>query len=819
MSKFKLGRLYLDNFKSFKDPILFDFRDRELLLFDGPNGFGKTTIFDAVELCFRGEINRFIQLDKKKKCQHPLKNDNKKETTVCLELLDSSNSYFIHVSIEANPKDDYCQKAMISKRELLTNCQNIENIDNVDVFKETKSNLEATEISDIDGFLKENLDYKNLQATFNIFNYIQQENTTHFLKAKEADRHNTISYLFGVGTQQAELNNIQEMLDKLVGKNGKIAEKIAEKKELNTELQNLQALSETELDIIQSSQKIVQIMNVKIEQDSLSIIELYKDRLGAVKELILSLDDYKNYLYNKKIDEKMGNEFLLTDFIYLGLYEDYSKIESLKEQLAIEQKEKEKIDFFREIENKHVELTDLDENIINNYLKYFSDKKEDFSEKIARVPVLKSGMQSHEKLINSILFAQENLKKAYQNYLGEEYEGKTDCPFCGVEKESLNILFLEYQAQYEQFKEKLGQAADELNQINRKLKEELLTPIYQEMVEAIKSYDAKPQIIEVLKNRSINKERWDLVQVFKKYLLSKSIVYQSCLFPIDINDSHIEEVTNKVDQLKALLTSNKKTIVKELEFDEIINNARQFNIEYKLISEEPRLTINNDIIKAEDIEKDLNYLSFLKIKINNTVLQEKSKEYERLVVELEKLGLLRDNIKEIRDIYSEKIKQYEKDIVSKIKIPFYIYSSKILQTRLEGNGVFLETAIDERRNANNYIRFIASAKDDHDAWNTMSSGQLSGIVITFMLAMNKVFPTYFKTLLIDDPVQNMDEINMVSLLQLLRYEFSDYQLIMSTHNKNVSQYFKYKYDVIERKAETINVREHRDINYIKHSFN
>lgn len=817
MSKFKLGRLYLDNFKSFKDPILFDFRDKDLLLLDGPNGFGKTTIFDAVELCFKGKVDRFVPLDSKNKNQHPFKNDSAEDTTVFLELLDSNNSYFIYVSIEANPTNDYCKKAMISNRALLTDCPNMEDVNDVHGFKEKISVLEAAEISDIDDFLKENLDYKNLQATFNVFNYIQQENTTHFLKAKEVERHNTISHLLGVGSQQEELGKIQGEYDEL----SRIIDfKSIGKKELDAELEELKGLSEIELDAIQSSKKIAQIMCVKVEQDSLSIIELYKDRLGAVKELILSLDDYKNYLHNKKIDEKRGNEFLLTDFIYLGLYEDYSKIESLKEQLVIEQKEKEKIDFFREIEKKHVELTDLDENIINRYLKYFSDKKEGFSEKIARIPFLKSGMQSHEKLINSILSAQDNLKKAYQNYLGEQYEGKMDCPFCGMEKESLSILLSEYQAQYEEFKEKLGQSAEELSQINKELKEKLLSPIYQEMAKAIQKYDARPKIIGVLKNRSINKERWDLVQVFKKYLLSKSIVYQSCLFPIDINDSHIEEVTNKVDQLKTLLTSNKKTIVKELEFDEIINNARQFNIEYKLVSEEPRLTINNDIIKVEDIEKDLNYLNFLETKINHTVLQEKSKESERLAVELEKLGLLRDNVKRIRDIYSEKIKQYEKDIVSKITIPFYIYSSKILQTRLEGSGVFLYTAADDERKAiNNYIRFTASAKDDHDALNTMSSGQLSGVVITFMLAMNKVFPTFFKTLLIDDPVQNMDEINMVSLLQLLRYEFSDYQLIMSTHNKNVSQYFKYKYDVIERKAETINVREHRYINHIEHSFN
>lgn len=91
----------------------------------------------------------------------------------------------------------------------------------------------------------------------------------------------------------------------------------------------------------------------------------------------------------------------------------------------------------------------------------------------------------------------------------------------------------------------------------------------------------------------------------------------------------------------------------------------------------------------------------------------------------------------------------------------------------------------------------------------MSSGQLSGIVITFMLAMNKMYPSNLKTLLIDDPVQTMDEINMVSLLQLLRYEFSDYQLIMSTHEKNISNYFSYKYSTLGKSVKPLDIKSYR----------
>ena len=92
----------------------------------------------------------------------------------------------------------------------------------------------------------------------------------------------------------------------------------------------------------------------------------------------------------------------------------------------------------------------------------------------------------------------------------------------------------------------------------------------------------------------------------------------------------------------------------------------------------------------------------------------------------------------------------------------------------------------------------------------MSSGQLSGLVVSFMLAMNKVYPTKLKSLLIDDPVQTMDEINLASLVQVLRKEFFDNQIIISTHERKSANYFAYKYQqqtdvrILNMKTERLN---------------
>ena len=75
--------------------------------------------------------------------------------------------------------------------------------------------------------------------------------------------------------------------------------------------------------------------------------------------------------------------------------------------------------------------------------------------------------------------------------------------------------------------------------------------------------------------------------------------------------------------------------------------------------------------------------------------------------------------------------------------------------------------------------------------------------------MNKVFPTGLKTLLIDDPIQSMDDINMASFIQLLREEFKDYQIIMSTHESRIANYVSYKYQTSGLSPLAINLKNEK----------
>ncbi|MBU9848613.1 AAA family ATPase, partial [Rahnella aceris] len=57
----QISKIEVSSFKAFKQVSL-DLKNSSLLTLDGPNGFGKTSIFDAIELLLTGQIKRIDNL-------------------------------------------------------------------------------------------------------------------------------------------------------------------------------------------------------------------------------------------------------------------------------------------------------------------------------------------------------------------------------------------------------------------------------------------------------------------------------------------------------------------------------------------------------------------------------------------------------------------------------------------------------------------------------------------------------------------------------------------------------------------------------------
>ena len=181
-------------------------------------------------------------------------------------------------------------------------------------------------------------------------------------------------------------------------------------------------------------------------------------------------------------------------------------------------------------------------------------------------------------------------------------------------------------------------------------------------------------------------------------------------------------------------------------------------------------------------------ISNLKEKLKNDLIKQR------------KLKVIQDKLTKLKDLYQNAIDSYKNQILKKLRVPLLIYTGKILQDYQNGLGVFVNR--DE-------MRFISNGEAKHDILNTFSSGQLSGFVLSFLFAMNKQYISNddIGFILIDDPVQTMDDINISSFIEVLRNDFSDKQIILSTHETDKENYILYKFLKYNLKGQSFNVKE------------
>ena len=793
----KLGRIRIENFKSFIEPVEFNFTGNDLVLFDGPNGFGKTTIFDAVELCFTGEISRVKHTDSKTKKDHILKGDNTKSTTIQLELLNGNETCLvIGINIPANISG---AEGRVSKYK------------NVIERFETKlwqGDLELLRLYkkelDISG-LKRLLDNEKLDSTFTLFNYIQQEETCHFLKLDESKRHQQISHLFGTIEETDKVTNLDMLSGKLKEKIDTHYTPLIEKEE--TELAELSKPSTQEDAPPHIGSGKLSIF-ADLSSSTVEQLEAYTNNLEGVDWVLKNISDYKslkfNYLLNTITTERITQ---LDNYLRFGAVENFDEFKKIDTHyLAWIKANKKAYNYKVLLKFFDDEPNTISKDALNKYNEAFPSIYSEFTEDVASFDHLSKVSGSLNSLLFKIEESRKNLLSHYKKHLGHdesEVHQNIPCPLCGDVKSDWHILLDEYDTQTKLFSGQLGDNDKLLMVVTKKLIKNLVIPLVAKMKRYTSKYDKYINLdLSTLNPNGVNKiEKTDFESMvkIKNWLASNvgdcSPFIDNTLLEVNQNYGEARE------QLIAFINSHKKPLIEDTPkaYTSFLQDLKALNL---VFDENDSLPVN-----SSDIAKDLILLSRLIVQQNSTSYKSKEIKLASLKTEKQKLIIKRNEITDISKVYKKEIKAFEQNVAKHIAIPLFIYSSKILQSRPEGSGIFLITP--ETNNANGFMQFSATPNDSHDAWNTMSSGQLAGVVISFMLAMNKVYPSNLSTLMIDDPVQTMDEVNMASFVQMMRYEFPEMQILLSTHESKVANYFHYKYTQAGLQSQPINMKNRR----------
>lgn len=155
-------------------PLVFEFSNRNIVILDGQNGYGKTTLFDAIEILLTGRIKHFNPNLQNRKTETigTLANDSNKDIAITA-VLSSDMGGELRIERRLLCKDEF-------KNILLLNEQQIE---------------------------QEEL-YDKLGFSLNMFDigmYISQSESLNFLQNKYKDRKTYVS----------SLSNNSEMQDKI----------------------------------------------------------------------------------------------------------------------------------------------------------------------------------------------------------------------------------------------------------------------------------------------------------------------------------------------------------------------------------------------------------------------------------------------------------------------------------------------------------------------------------------------------------------------------------------------------------------------------
>lgn len=792
MSNYRISRMYLDNYKLFICREL-DFTDCSLAVFDGPNGFGKTSVFDAIEFLLTDNIKRVAENPSILKNEAYetvfIAGNPKKDVIIKAEFLsDTDGPLVIAKVIPAVHKVKKGRKNNPTKLSELAYSYILPSFETNDY-----NDLNRCDHSQIISKLG-----TNIITFFDLFYYIKQEDRLDFLKKTEKDRMTGINRLFNMEKEKIDLDNaikaVRQLnkLDKDL--DGFITNIENDIKNIEGTLQNSVANNvkyekllfwkkETEI----WDEHIIQISNINKKDEIIKVI----------KEIQIFIENYNEFLNqqrNKWCSGWLEKQAYFKYFLLLLPYKDTLEIikiinkslKNLKQQMQLFS----------------------DGNYVNINFKMLSDilnidiNLPLINEIISQIIEYDKSSNSLAKAASEINQTREILRNKASGLCGA---GPTDghCTLCGYDWGSRDALINQIEKTSTLFKNITDESTLHKEEKIRELKKIYVDKILPE----INAYLSINKTIDNDQFNFIFDPKNKIEEAFNTFINGCNLYnfnidkYKSDYINIDINDKLVQELINDLSTLIKTLSNEYITAAEKIEFSDIFNRYFDGNKNY----------INN--ITIEKIQNKIAYIEFNYYNTTFEKIESLRKEFTNYE---NKKKILAEEIipqtTQYRDIVKSCIEKYQNQIIKNIEIPFYIYSGRIMQSYQGGLGILIkESENDGKETENdlglNSIRFVSPSRQEHDIIYTLSSGQLSAVIISFTLALNKIYSeNSFKCIFIDDPVQTMDELNIASFVELIRNEFRDRQIILSTHEDSFSRYIRYKYSKYGLKASAITLK-------------
>ncbi len=866
--RMKIEKLLIKNFKNIQNTSIINF-DKNISLLIGPNGFGKTTIFDAIELALTGTINHVLNkkiVDGRSTFEKPYFQNNPLESVIIQLILNNNDNQSIVIVREYDPNELQKNRSSVPEN-LQSSFKSF--VQESNGFLDTSHvNFESTNVSQqkINDFMKFNEDFYKIENIYNLFNYVQQDNSTAYLQKNETSRKKSLDFLLKVGPYNERISELQSI-------NKKISRVI-------TKLQNFQDHTQNQ----DFSSNTLKFMKLPFAQTNSSNLNSESFTGLQLEPLLLELNklenfksyfspfDFRQFQKREKFQREIkSNEHLKEYILFRQLLKSEVTVKEIFNQQAFFTKQsnyinfilkniKDNFSFFKNQLSKQKKISELSNNLngkiedvdINlikrnisqlEWTDFTESWQNTFEQNISDYFDAKKQVNMNNSGLSDIIKARELL---IQEKLPDDPEN-CKCILCGNEWRSREQLL----QGYEKVAKILEQNSDflskdftivytkltkNINQLKEKINDELksislIDVKYIEILDEISEEKDFSDFFDfVTRNSSYTPLSVDKINEAEIKILQDNIynLYKTKAFihpdlfnkfkSIYQNQSNFEKLLLKYDDKfvssistfslsnELLPITGEKYDIAALELNQYLEKiVSQYQFDSSKITDSENIygryfDNREDLFKAlteEAIENKREYIlkQFDIAKARKQQLIEK-----RLKILKATNKYLTQRINKLK----HNLTMYQNDMINKIKLPFFVYSAKILQNYQQGMGVLLSS---NEGNAN--IRFLTSDQSDQDAMYQLSAGQVAVISFAFTLALNTSFniSENLNILTIDDPIQDMDSMNVYALIDLLRHAMLDYQIIIATHSDTTAWFMKYKFDIFSSTSnETVSMK-------------
>lgn len=788
MNKFKLSKIYMDNYKLFEKKNI-DFGVADLIVLDGPNGYGKTSVFEAIEYILTGNVKRAEQCPevsgKLSYDTHFMAKDVTKQVMIRGEFISEQDVLMIERIIDIKNISG-----------VQNNPKNIRSVTKTQIFFNNTIVYDGMADGGADDIIEQYLG-NNLVEYYDNFYYISQEDRLKFLMTSEPKRMEQINSLFNIDDEINEYKKYNSFKNKLSKKISKMQKECKEerkeyekcKKEVQGNSTNKREYKDIFLKCTRKPYWNERIVKIK-DKNKLDEILI---ELKRVAMLSRNIENLEISLSNSKFDFYVNNLTLLKKLLVFNIlqadidnnrkkYKTFNYLNALPTKENSDDIDVEKVDYKILIENLGIDV-----------------KVDVFLQLQNEIFNARKNQTTYNKSLERLKNARDNLKNSLIQWTvdGGTAIGKNVCPYCGKEYDNQK----EYESAVEEVTKVLEDCSDsEAGKIKQSL-EQLQREHDEKFKDVIKEFISQNIYMQ---NDLVSNIMENIPIITEEYGKFISFLQKQ---KIDLNKYSVQLDNENDWEIKAqeFVKTVNENYIRHLPDEYIhIQNENGF-IEIVQSIFEGKIENISNISEEDENEKRLYLEEQYQLQEHEKLeeLEKKLSKKEKITLELEEM---KDKVDKVVAIYKDKIGKYQKEIIGEIQIPLYIYSGRVLQYYQGGLGIFIK--YDTKNEKLDSIRLLSANQSDHDVLYTLSSGQLTGVIVALTLTLNKIYGTEkFSCILIDDPVQTMDDLNIASLVELLRNEFKDYQMIVSTHEEDFSRYIRYKYQKYNLKTKRFQLNE------------